>query len=91
MTMPKRLDSIFRNKEGKIAVFQWPNLPLTVWILATLASKVLAGNLQKASSGVAFVALLMWAVLEISSGESIFRRIVGALVLAWLLFRIFWF
>ncbi|MDP9101164.1 MAG: hypothetical protein M3N21_03335 [Actinomycetota bacterium] len=78
----------FRNPEtGKPAVVQAPNLPLSVWLAATLARLVFAhhGWVGTALSAVGTLSLAVWAVLEVARGDSPFRRVLGALVLAGLL------
>ncbi len=72
---------IFRDKTGKVAVFQMPNIPLWIWIIATALTHGLRGNFGKISGYVALVAIIIWAGIEIWSGSSLFRRILGAAVL----------
>jgi hypothetical protein len=75
----------FRNpKTGELVVAQLPNLPLSVWLAATLARLVLTphGSVGTALSVVATVSLAVWAVLEVARGDSPFRRVLGGLVLA---------
>ena len=52
-------------------IAQWPNAPLWAYLGATLLRW----------RTVAFVALVVWAVLEVWKGESPFRRVLGAVVL----------
>ncbi len=66
------MSRFFRNPDtGRIVVAQWPNAPLWVFIVATLLRWSL----------VAYVALAVWAVLEVVKGESPFRRVLGGVVL----------
>jgi hypothetical protein len=75
----------FRNPEtGKIVVFQMPNIPLWLF-LATAATRAVLhpkGATGTAVSIVAGVSLAVWAILEIARGDSAFRRVLGAAVLA---------
>ncbi len=74
--------SIFRDKNGKLVVVQAPNLPLWLWLVATLLSKIVDdGTAQQVFFWVAFISLAVWAILELVSGSSIFRRILGFVVL----------
>ncbi len=61
--------------------FQKPNLPIIVWIAATLAAKITDGTAQKLFDDVAFGALFTWAWLEIFQGTNTFRRALGATIL----------
>jgi hypothetical protein len=75
----------FRNPEtGELVVAQLPNLPLSVWLAATLGRLVIAprGSVGTALSVIGTVSLALWAVLEVARGDSPFRRVVGGLVLA---------
>ena len=74
----------FRNAEtGEVVVAQAPNLPLWVFIVAT-ALRIIwhpDGVSGTVISIVGTVALVVWAALEIASGESPFRRVLGGAVL----------
>jgi hypothetical protein len=75
----------FRDPEtGELVVAQLPNLPLSVWLAATLARLVLTphGSTGTALSVVGTVSLAVWAVLEVARGDSPFRRVLGGLVLS---------
>lgn len=75
-------DKIFRDKNGKMAVFQVPNVPIIIWGIATVLAHVSHGGLARFSGYVALVAIVVWASLEIWLGSSLFRRILGVVVLA---------
>lgn len=75
-------DKVWKNKDGKVVIWQNPNLPLWVWIASTILSKVMPyGQLNFAAALVSFGSLFMWAWLEISEGANYFRRVLGATVL----------
>jgi hypothetical protein len=68
---------------GRLAVAQWPNLPLLTFLAAT-AVRVVSHPEGTAGTAVAIVggaAILGWSVLEIARGDSPFRRVLGAAVL----------
>ena len=74
----------FRNPEtGEVVVAQAPNLPLWVWLVATVVRRVLSpdGALGVVVSVVGTLALVVWATLELARGDSPFRRVLGAVVL----------
>ncbi len=77
------LARLFRSpKTGQIVVVQMPNLPLWIFLAAT-AGRLLfqpKGSLATVSSIIGTVALMVWATLEIARGESLFRRVLGAVV-----------
>ena len=64
---------------GRVVVAQWPNAPLWLWIVATIAWRLtgLAWLTWPARAG-----LLVWALLELTRGNSPFRRVLGAVVTA---------
>jgi hypothetical protein len=80
-------DKIFRDSRGNMTIAQTPNLPLIVWILATLLKSIVTST--KVGGGLdflAFGALFTWAWLEIFEGVNYFRRALGLLVLASIMF-----
>ncbi len=79
---PTLFDRFFRDSEGRIVIAQMPNLPLLVGFAATFLQFVLpTGNLQTASSLIAFGALFTWAWQELFDGVNYFRRSLGLIVL----------
>ena len=77
----------FRNPEtGKLVIAQAPNAPLAVFLVARVAQLVVPEGWPRAlTSVVATAGLGWWAVDEIVRGDSPFRRVLGAAVLALLL------
>lgn len=72
----------WEDDRGKVVVWQKPNLPLTIWFLATVGGMLLPnGFIQKALYLIGLVALVVWSILEISRGVNYFRRLLGLLVL----------
>jgi hypothetical protein len=70
-------------KSGELAVFQVPNLQLGVFLVATLVRWAFhpGGAVGTAVSVVAGVALAWWGVDEVLRGDSMFRRVLGGVVL----------
>jgi hypothetical protein len=63
-------------------LWQQPNLPIIVWAVATVLSKLVAhGKLHDFLTLVAFGAIFTWAWLETFSGINNFRRGLGIVVL----------
>ena len=81
MKTPKLFDQIFRDKAGNLAIASWPNAPLWAWIGLSLLSMILHGTLKTLSSSLSELALAIWAVWEIARGLSLFRRLLGGVVL----------
>jgi hypothetical protein len=74
------MQKFFRDKQGNVAVWQRPNLPLTVWFVARVAQWPLSGRVEHYVGLVGTAALLLWAGLEIADGASYFRRVLGLVV-----------
>ena len=85
---PSPFGQLFRNTDtGELAIVQWPNLPLAIFLIATVV-RVAAhphGGARTALSVVGAVSLAWWSVDEIARGDSVFRRVLGAVVLVGLL------
>ena len=72
----------FRDSDGNIVLAQMPNLPLLVWITATLLKLILtSGNIHTGLDELAFGSLFTWAWLELFQGVNYFRRALGFIVL----------
>ncbi len=75
-------DRTFRDSEGKIVLAQMPNLPLLVWLAATLLQFILtSGTIHTGLDLVAFGSLFTWAWQELFQGVNYFRRTLGLVVL----------
>ena len=77
----KLLRSFMCDKKGHIVIWQTPNIPLIGWVLGTLFAKIFSTG--RSHTGFTFLAeafLVAWAYLEVKSGASYFRRILGILV-----------
>jgi len=73
----------FEDSTGKLVLWQTPNVPLIGWAGFTLLTHVLpAGTWQVFAGYVSFGFIFTWAWLEITSGSSYFRRVLGVVVLA---------
>lgn len=76
------LDRTFRDDEGKIVLAQAPNLPLLVWLAATLLQFVIpSGKVHIGLDLIAFGCLFTWAWQELFEGVNYFRRGLGLVVL----------
>jgi hypothetical protein len=74
----------FRNSDtGEWAIVQFPNVPLAIFLVATLVRDVFhpQGAAGTALSVVGAISLIWWSVDEIARGDSPFRRVLGAVVL----------
>lgn len=78
---PSLVDKIFRDSTGQVVIAQPPNLPLWVWLVATLLQLVTGGVLYQTADAIAFGALFTWAWLELFEGVNYFRRSLGLVAL----------
>ena len=75
-------DRTFRDSDGNIVIAQTPNLPILVWITATLLKLIFtSGNIQTGLDALAFGSLFTWAWQELFQGVNYFRRSLGLVVL----------
>ncbi|KAF3890119.1 MULTISPECIES: hypothetical protein [Nostocales] len=75
-------DKFFRDSNGEIVIAQMPNLPLIVWISASLLKLIFpTGGINIGLDLVAFGSLFTWAWLELFQGVNYFRRTLGFVVL----------
>jgi hypothetical protein len=80
----RAFDWLFRSREtGEIVIAQWPNLPLWIFLAASIAKRVLDpdGGVGTALTVVVVGALLWWAGDEVLRGVNPFRRMLGGAVI----------
>lgn len=83
MTKAALWDKFWKDKDGRVVIWQNPNLPLWTWIACTgLALLINEGQFRDVIGLIGFMALITWAVLEILQGINYFRRFLGLAVLA---------
>lgn len=77
------MNNFWKDKNDRVVILQSPNLPLIVWFVAYLLTLLpFSPFLLSLCGAVSFGALFTWAWMEISSGASPFRRLLGVAVLA---------
>jgi hypothetical protein len=79
------------DKDGKVNLVQRPNSALVVWLVAAVLgwTGALGSSRTAALDGVGTGALVAWALDELVRGASPARRLLGAVVLAVQLVRLF--
>ena len=84
-----RLDTFFRDSSGRLAVVHVPNPALWVWIAATALRWSPYDSRDAELRWIGSGALIVWSLDELVRGASPFRRVLGAVVLAWQLWSLF--
>lgn len=80
------MHNIFKDAQGKTVIAQIPNLPLIVWFVGFIVTKIqIHPQVTQLADALSFGALFTWAWMEIFSGVNVFRRMLGAVVLAFVL------
>jgi hypothetical protein len=80
-TLENIWNDIWRDKEGRVVVWQTPNAWLIGWVVLTMLCLVTSGKLSDYLGWAGDVSLVAWAALEIAKGVNYFRRALGLLVL----------
>mgnify|MGYP000408497243 CR=1 FL=1 len=76
------IEKCYKDEKGKVTLYQLPNLPIIVWFVSMLASRIISeGLVHDTLSLISFGALFTWAWLELFSGVNYLRRILGLVVL----------
>ncbi|HEX5797724.1 MAG TPA: hypothetical protein VFX79_00055 [Candidatus Saccharimonadales bacterium] len=87
--MDKRnITKFFKNSNGRVVIVQWPNAFVLIWAGLSMLSKVANDEISANIALLATISLLIWAYLEIKNGESPFRRVLGAIVLIFIVIGI---
>jgi hypothetical protein len=74
---------LFVNRRtGRLTVVQWPNLPLWIFIVASLVVRVShpSGRAHEVWRVLVAVSLLAWSLDELVRGVNPFRRLLGVVV-----------
>lgn len=90
LTKTKRLiDRLFHDKTGSYVIGQPPNIPVVLAVIALIGTYVAQNNsmLERFFELFAFGSVFLWTYLEIMYGESLFRRVLGVVVLIALFIR----
>ena len=80
--MPQlELERFWRDKNGRIVIWQTPNLLLIGWAVLTFISLLVSSkSVADFFSWAGVICLVVWALLEIFKGVNYFRRLLGLVV-----------
>jgi hypothetical protein len=78
-----------RDKNGRVQVFQFPNLPIIAWLGCMVVNLLTKGVLQSSFSQLSLIFLSIWSYLEITSGASYFRRTLGLVIAVLIIGNVF--
>lgn len=78
--MTKNILNIFKDTSGNIVIAQRPNPPLMAAITFFILSSITTGQLQSIFHWGFTITLSYWAILEITAGVNLWRRLLGASV-----------
>lgn len=75
-------ERFWKDKHGKVVLWQSPNVLLVAWFIFTLLSKIMLGDKLQTLAGVmAFGVIFTWGWLEATTGVNYFRRLLGIIVM----------
>lgn len=75
-------DWFWKDHEGRVKLWQTPNIWLIGWAVLTTISLLFTGSVATVFSWAGLILLAIWCLLEIFKGINGFRRLVGLLVAA---------
>jgi len=79
---PSFMDKIWKDKEGRIVIYQRPNIWLIAWAVLDIVAIFAPGrHISDYAWTAGAVALIIWSLLEVFRGVNYFRRSLGLLVL----------
>jgi hypothetical protein len=72
----------FKDNEGEIVLWQWPNIPLYGWFVFKSLSLLINESTFKAGlENMSAAFLFTWAFLELTQGINYFRKSLGLIVM----------
>lgn len=81
-------DKFWKDDKGHVVIWQWPNIWLIGWAVLTFVSLIFNGNVSKILMWTGEVSLLVWCLFEIFKGVNYFRRLLGLVVLSYLVMTV---
>jgi len=79
--------NFFKDRKGEIVIWQKPNYPLWLALFIWIIELIIPGN--NLSLVLAFsITLVYWSYLEITKGDSQFRKLLGIIVFVYQLFKV---
>ncbi len=81
-------NKIWRDKKGRVVVWQMPNAFLIGWALLTIIGLMTNGNTSSIFRDIGLASLVVWALLEVFKGVNYFRRVLGLVVLVYILLNV---
>lgn len=84
-----KFSRFFKDKEGKWVLYQHPNLLLWLWILVQAISILVFQLEHKGIAALADMLLFAWSYSELTRGDSPFRRMLGGIIMAFLVIGLF--
>ncbi len=78
-------DKSFKDKNGKITLAQKPNILIIIWIVCIVASRFTSGSILSVFSIIGLISIVLWAILEIFTGVNYFRRLLGLVVITYVI------
>jgi hypothetical protein len=82
MNLTKLLKQFVTGKHGKVIIWQSPNLLLWLWIsIKALVLFIDDGNFKNNLGNLSGAILFAWAFLELTQGDSYFRKLLGLIII----------
>lgn len=82
-------DRFWKDERGRLVIFQWPNKWLYIWAGLVFISFFTTGTAASFWYYLSMGVLSIWALLEVVRGASYFRRLLGCLVILFILGSLF--
>lgn len=90
LTLKNIYKKLFLDKKGHFVVAQFPNVPIIIWLATVILNRfVQAQPANTVLSIIGTASLTVWALLEIYSGVNLFRKLLGSVVLLYIVYLIF--
>lgn len=74
-------DRLWRDKKGRVVIWQRPNILLIGWAVLTTISLFVGRKTGDMIAIAGDITLIAWAILELLKGVNYFRRLLGLAVL----------
>lgn len=83
------MKNFFKNKDDQTVITQKPNAPIVAWFIFLLIGLLpLSQELSDLVDFLGFSAIFIWASLEILDGNSPFRKLLGVVVMVFIIYGV---
>lgn len=88
--MMRIYNGLFKDANGKVVIFQIPNIPLSVYVITVIVGRLTEGSVKQIAGYLGLISLSLFAILELFYGVTSFRKMLGLAVILFIIISRVW-